>query len=283
MLLLATLFRQCYDGFMRKLLGFIILLVIVILVCATPAFATSQQAYSDYLYQYDVYRSVYTNFQVAKNEYQKFQSLSAQADALAKTKIMLTQRDTLLRSYLQLLNEKLNEDQGLPASTKQLYQTLIANEISFLAGHEQLIPSAGSIDDITEASSQLSSHYTVLQVSIRQILIGLSLGQLSILSHYYDQALTEAQTMISTYQGAFTPQKQETINRWVLQIANKRTFFQQKYDSLLQANAQLKVYDISDLDTKYRTMTMGINEARQYLAEGASFLIELKNSLKYAN
>jgi hypothetical protein len=271
-----------YDRCMKRFLPALLLLLIII----TPfshVFATSQQAYQDYLYQFDVYRNINTNFQVAKNEYQKFQSLSAQSDALGKAKILLSQRDTLLRSYLLLLNEKLMEDQGLSPSTKQLYQALLANEVTFLNSHAQLIPSAGSIDDVTQVSNQLSSHYMVLQTTIRQIMIGLSLGQLSILSHYYDQAVKDAQILVANYSGVFTPQKQETMNRWVLQITNKRAFYQQKYDALVQKNAALVAQDEQDLDTQYNAAIQEIAEARQYLKEGASFLIELKNSLKFMN
>ncbi len=269
---------------MRKILSLLIVLEILALTVALkPVFATSTQAYQDYLYQYDVYRQNYNDFQVAKNQYQKFQSLSAQSDALAKTKVMLTQRDALLRSYLLLLNEKLNEDQGLTASTKQLYQQLIANEITFLNNHAQLIPAAGSIDDVTQVSTQLSSHYQVLQVSIRQILIGLSLGQLSILNSFYTKDLQAAQSIIANFGGTFTPQKQQTINRWVLQIVDKQTYYQQKYDSLTQENTQLDAVDMQDLNQKYTSMTQEVADAREYLKEGASFLGELKTALKYVN
>src|SRR3990167_2153444 len=130
--------------------------------------ASSQQAHTDYLYQYDVYRQSYNDFKVAKNEYEKFKSLVSQTDALEQTKKMLAQRDVLLRSYLLLLNEKLNENKGLDGSDKTLYQTLIQNEVKFLESHANLIPAIGSIDDTVDVSKQLESHYNILQTSIRQ-------------------------------------------------------------------------------------------------------------------
>lgn len=257
-------------------------LLVLSLFPLSVIFASTEQARKDYQFQFDIYRSKFTEFQVAKNEYAKFKTLTAQATALDKTKSMMAQRDQLLHSYLTLLAEKLAEDQGLGTSTKQLYITLIQNELIFLERHAQLIPSIGSLEDADRVSGELESHYKVLSVSIRQILIGLSVGQLSILGSMFDSAVRDAQTIVALYGGSFTPEKQQTINRWILQINNKRSFFQQKLDTIMSVNTQLEAADLDDLETKFNAMQQTVAEARQYLAEGASFMIELKNALKYA-
>jgi hypothetical protein len=274
-----------YDRHMRKLFLIPALLVLFALpiLSTQRVVASSSQAYQDYLSQFDQYRQSYSDFQVAKNEYAKFKSLSAQTDALTKTKLMLTKRNALLLSYLSLLNEKLNEDQGLSVSDKQSYQTLIKNEETFLETQSATVPSAQSLDDVTHISQALESHYIVLQTSIRQILLGLSLGQLSILAAQYDKTLLGAQAIITSYGNTFTPSKLETINQWMRQIKDKRTNFQQKYDSASEGNAQLKAVDVQELDQKYTDLTKNMTDARQYLQEGASFFIELTNALKYSD
>ena len=266
-----------------KRLSVIGIIVSILLSTTGVVFATSAQARQDYLFQFDVYRQKYTDFQVAKNEYEKFKTLTSQTTALEKTKSMLGQRDQLLHGYLLLLLEKLNEESGLNPSTKQLYRSLIASELTFLEGHAQLIPSIGSLEDSVRVSQELESHYRVLQTSIRQILIGLSMGQLAILGQMYDAATRDAQNLIVSSAGYFTPAKQEVVNRWVLQITNKRSLYQQKYDAISSANALLQSNDIDDLDRQYAEITKTIAEARQYLLEGASFLTELKNALKFVN
>ena len=268
----------------KTALGVVVIVILSIgFILHSPVNATSQQAYQDYLYQFDIYRQNYSDFQVAQNEYQKFQSLTAQTDALNKTKTMLSQRDQLLRSYLLLLDERLREDQGLAPATKQTYEALLQNEATFLASHAQLISAIGSIDDATQVSRQLESHYMILQVSIRQILIGLALGQLSILNNFYKTDLQTAQSLINTYSSNFTSDKQQTINRWILEIQNKQVLFQQKYDALVAANAQFTADDQNSLDQKFGDLSSQINDARQYLLEGSSYLIELKNALKFTN
>jgi hypothetical protein len=264
-----------------KRLPVFVFLFFAFFAAAGYTFATSAQARQDYLFQFDTYRTKYADFQVAKNEYQKFGTLTSETTALEKTKTMLAQRDQLLRSYLFLLNEKLTEDAGLNPTTKQLYRTLIANEIKFLDTHESLIPSIGSLEDASQVSGELESHYRVLQVSIRQILVGLAMGQLSILSNVYDAALRDAQAVITANSGLFSIQKRETVNRWILQVTNKKSLFQQKYDSISSANAQMNANDLQELERDYNEISRTIAEARQYLLEGASFLMELKNALKF--
>lgn len=264
---------------MRKiLLGLILFFVFL----PSVAGASYEQAYQDYLFQFDSYRQKYSDFQVAKNEYKKFKTLTSEATALEKTKIMMTQRDQLLRSYLLVLFEKIQDpNAGLSAGTADQYRRIIGNEIAFLETHALTIPSVGSLEDAQEVSKQLESHYMVLQTSIRQILTGLSLGQLAIVAKFYDTLVGNAQQIIQERVGIFSPQKQETINRWVLQIVNKRNFYQQKVDAINQQSILLDPTSPQDLDTKYNAMVRGMGEARQYLVEGISNISELRDSLKY--
>src|SRR3972149_6420904 len=177
---------------MKPAVTILSLVLLVLALAARATGATSSQAYQDYLYQFEVYRQKYSDFQVAKNEYEKFKSLASQTAALEKTKIMLSQRDQLLRAYLFLLNERLNEDQGLNVPEKQQYQTLIKNEVTFLDGHSALVPSIGYLPEAVKVSEELQSHYNVLSRSMRQTIVAISLGQLSVLSKQYDTALQKA-------------------------------------------------------------------------------------------
>lgn len=259
----------------------VLLLIALIFIPVTFVLASSESSRKDYLFQFDLYRQKYTEFQISKNEYAKFKTLTSQTTALEKTRAMLAQRDQLLHAYLTFLAEKLAEDQGLSTTTKQLYVTLIGNELKFLETHAQMIPAIAMLEDASRVSQELESHYKVLQISIRQILAGLALGQLSIMGNMYDGTLRSAQTIVSSFGGTFTPAKQETINRWILQINNKRSFYQQKLDAIASMNVQLDASDLDDLDKKFSDMTQKMAEARQYLVEGAQFQIELKNALKY--
>lgn len=265
---------------MRKLLPIVVLFLLVTIPCGVVV-AASQQAYQDYLYQFDLYRQKYSDFQVAKNEYQKFKSLTSQTQALEATKTMLAQRDQLLHAYLVNLGEKVNEEQGLSAVTKGLYRSLIQSELTFLERHSQLIPSINSIDDAITISQELESHYQVLQTSMHQIIAGISLAKLATISQYFDRNVLAAQTLVNANTSAFPPGKLNTINRWLLQIQNKRSLYQQKVDEAAGAITGLTSTDSNDLDQKFNTILKQIGDAKQYLSDGISFLGELANSLRY--
>lgn len=243
--------------------------------------ASSERAYQDYLYQFDLYRQTYSDFTIAKNEYEKFGSLTSQATALTKTSSMLSQRDQLIRAYLLLLREKLNEDKGLADTQKLTYRTLMSNEITFLDQHSTLVGSIGSLEDATNVSRELESHYAVLGSSMRQTIVGVSLGQLSILARQFDQTLADVKALVSSSRASFTPQKQATIDRWMLQITNTRSLYQQKIDSISTTNAQMKGSSIDSLDETFRQLKRDLGQAKLYLMEGNRFMGELIEALRY--
>ncbi len=267
---------------MRVKLALIVLLLPFCLVLPKePVFASSQTAYKDYLFQFDDYRTKLNNFKVSKTEYLKYKTLLSETTALDTVKSMLAQRDQLLRSYLLFLNEKLNENTGLSPSEKNLYQTLIQNEVKFLETHAQLIPSIGSLTDATNVSKQLESHYLVLEVSIRQTIIALGIGDLMKLNAQFTTSFTSLRDLTKTNAGSMTPEKQSTIDRWVLQITNKQNLFQQKVEQINTANAQIKGNSEQEMNMLFVGVQKNLGEAKQYLIEGSSYMQELVNLLRY--
>lgn len=259
---------------------FVIILLTFILL-APQIGATSQQAYQDYLFQFDFYRQKYSEFTVAKNEYQKFGTLTSQSTALEKTIAMLSQRDLLLRAYLLLLNEKLNEDQGLGTIERSTYKTLLTNEVAFLENHSQLVNSIASLEDATETSQQLESHYNVLQASVRQTIGGILLGNLAVGAARFDALFADARSLVNTSRGIFSPQKQATIDRWILQITNVRSLYQQKFEQITRLNAGYKGSSLDQQNTNLGNVKKSVAEARQYLIEGSGYLGELVTALRY--
>lgn len=266
---------------MRKIVSVFAVVLMPFASLIPHIYATSQRAYQDYLYQFNVYRQNYSDFTITKNEYLKFKTLVSQTTALHATKKMLSQRDLLLRAYLLLLNEKLNEDRGLSQTEKGTYQTLIANEVMFLENHSRLVDNIGSLEDSSNVSKELESHYAVLQSSMRQTIAGISLGKLAVLSKNFDASLEQTRILLNTSRGIFTPQKQSTIDRWHLQITNTKSLYQQKVDHIVSKNTQLKGSSIEEQDQAFSQITKDVAEARQYLIEATSYLRELIEAIRY--
>lgn len=255
---------------MRYLL---ILVLFFFVLPQTSVRADSLKAYQDYLFQSDQYRRALSEFTIAKNEYEKFKSLTSETDALEKTKLMLSSRDRFLRSYLLLLIEKLIENPGVGSSTRALYISLLGNEVAFLEGHSALVPSIASLSDAQTVSQKLESHYNVLQVSMYQTITALTLGNLNSLALSYDAVVSQAQKL-ALGKGA-------TTNRWLLQIQNKRSLYQQKVDTITRKNNSLPGSDQNELSRQSIEIGEEAAGAKQYLVEGTSYLKELVTALKY--
>jgi len=249
----------------------------------TLVLANSEQAYKDYLYQFDRYREKYAAFQVAKNEYEKFKTLNAETTAIDKTKDMLIIRNSLLRAYLLVLNERLNETTVMGDVERTQFKKLIESEIAFLEKNNLLIPSISTIRDADRTSKELEEHYGVLSRSMRQIILGVTLANLGDLGKRYEGLKIQAITVLSENPEAFSVQKQATIDRWIQQITNKYSFFSQKYTESVKLNTQLESTSIKSLDIKFESMKGIIADGRQDLVEGISYMKELAGAMRYAD
>jgi hypothetical protein len=281
--LCGTLLQLCYNNFMKRFLTLAVagLILLAVLLPFQNVRADSEQAYADYLFNLDIYRKAYNEFKVAKNEYDKFKTLTSQTTALEKTIVMLDKRDRLLRAYLQFLLEKLNENPGLSDSEKSLYQKIITNENTFLDVHSNLIPSIGSISDALDVSQQLESHYLVLQTSIRQTILGLTLGQLQYLYRQYIAEIDDVTKLVDESRQVLSIGKQSVADRWIVSINSKRSLYEQKVNSISPKIASLKAQNIADLDRQMGLIQKDLGEAKTHLLDGSSYIKELMDILRY--
>lgn len=272
---------------MKRILLISLVVLAPFVLLTLSAKASSEQAYKDYLYQFDIYRQKYNDFKVSQNEYFKFQTLTSQQTALTATTAMMAQRDVLLKTYLLLLNEKLNESTGITATDQSYYQSLIQNEITFLSQHATLVPSVATIQDATNVSQQLQDHYKVLEGSMLQIISGIMLGNLTGFANNFDKNLADAKALVSINRGIFSPEKQSLLDRWLLQITNTRSLYQSKVDDINKKISQLKVSNSSfsniDPNRLYAQIQQELRDARQYLIDGTAYKGELVNELRNLN
>jgi len=264
---------------------FAFLLLLLLPALLTPRVrATSQQAYSDYLYQFDQYRQKYNDFVVAKNTYQKFNTLDAQSTALSTAKTMLSQRDLLLHAYLSFLYERVGEQAGITPTNRQLYQSLLTTELAFLENQSSLVSSINTTDDATTISQQLEDHYQVLSATMDQIIAGLSFGQLNVIAQNFQLQLTNAQQLVQFNSATITQAKQTTINNWITQITSKQNLYQQKIASINAASAAMaNSIDPNDLSSKFLNVQSQLNDAKGYLSDSIANLGEIVNALQYQN
>lgn len=265
----------------RLLFIFCILLLLVSHTHIPSVFATSSEIYQNYLQQFDQYRTIYNDFQIARNEYLKFKSLSSETVALQKTKEMMSQRALLLKTYFLLLNEKIAESPSFTDQERDFYTSSIKTANEFLDTHIEFIHSVQSIKDAIQASDRLESQYSVLQTVMRQATLTLNIARLRQQVTVYNERMSEAKILIEQAKQELPIEQHLILDRWFAQIGNKRTLYQQKEDQIMQNITAMKGKNTDELNKVYTQTLTSISEAQQELKEGTSFMNELANAMKY--
>lgn len=272
--------NQCYDEYMRRLLPVLLLLLAIPFLFARATFASSSQAYQDYGFQFDQYRQKLSDFQVAYKQYQQFNSLSSQQDAIDKVKLLLAQRNQVAKTYFLFLNEKLNENPGLGTSDALPYRTLLTNQIGLLDQNTAQSSSIGSLDDASKISTLFIKNYNAMQSAYRQTILGLDLGYLQYFGSQFDAAASRAQSLIAANKGDASPEKQATLDRWLLALSNKHSLFEQQATTIRTALTKFEG-DVEEQDRQFTTIQKTMTQAKQNLVEGTSYLGEVESALQY--
>lgn len=281
---LTIYFIKCYDELVKKFCGIFFLSIITFLMTTVvpPVMATSTQAYQDYLYQFDVYRQRFSDFRVALTQYQQFNSLASQQDALDKVKLLLAQRDLTAKTYLLFLNERLTENPGLVPTEAQLYRSIITNQIGFLDNHSVQAPSLSSLEDAQKSADAFAKNYPTLQSAYRQTIVAIELGYLNYFAQQFDLVTRQAQSLIAANKSFLPPTKQSTLDRWLLALSNKWSLYQQKATAIRTASFKL-TGDVQEQDQLFLKIQSDLGQARQYLVEAVANLKELEKELQYSD
>ncbi len=263
---------------MRKLLSAVLLLLVMLLVSKVPVYASSAQAYQDFQYQFDLYRTSLSNYVTARNQYKQFNTLESSQDTLDKVKVYIAQRNQVAKAYFLFLNEKISEDPGLISTDLNLYRGLITNQVGFL--DQNTAAPIGSLDDATKTSTAFIKNYLPMQMGYRQIIVGLELGYLSFFATKFDAAAATAQNLITASHGYASPEKQATLDRWLIALSNKHSLYQEQDKAIRKAMTSIKG-DIQEQDRQLASVQKLIVSARQNLVEGTSYLGEVETALQY--
>lgn len=265
---------------MVKRFVLVIIAFLLWLPIASPVFASSEQAYRDYQFQYDVYRQRSSDYHIAYTQYQQFKSLASQQEALEKAKLFLAQRDNVAKTYYLFLSERITENPGMLPSEVSLYRSIITNQIGYLDQNVVLAPSIASFEDAKRVSEDFLKNYETLQAGYRQSIAAIELGYLQYFAKRFDETAKRAQALIIESKSQSTPQKQAVLDRWLLSLSNKYTLFQQKATDI-RASIPKITGDVQQQDRLFLALQIKIGAARQDLVEAASYLKEVETALKY--
>lgn len=257
---------------MKRLLPVLFLVSSFCFLLSASVFADFEQAYQDYLYQYDQYRTSLTNFLMAKNRYLTYKTLVSQSEALTATKNLLETRDMVISTYLKMLIEK---------NPQESFNKLLGDDISFFSDHETKIPEVGSLEDAVGISKLVEEHYPRTEVLARQVIASLLLSKV----RAFEERLSTLETGFEEKINFLKTQGKDvaTLERWLLATYNKRLLARDKLDEAFYLANKLTPKKSTQISEEFGKIQVTIFEANQYLKEAAAYLKEIKEELKYGN
>lgn len=227
------------------------------------------------------YNNSYSDFQIAKNSYETYRTLSSLTSALDKSKIYLQKRDELIIKHLELLITKIDELNFSDESFKNSLVQKAGDEINFFQVQNNLIPAIATINDVNRAAQKAEDEIPLTNIRSKQILGTILITKIRGLMTDYDATTKNITDKINEIKTKSTRSKSTTDKweRWLVEVNNKRTLAD---NGLLQGTTDLNAIKINDnVEKKFDQIRINIVQSSLYLKEGANFIKEILGEMKY--
>lgn len=241
----------------------------------------ANQAYQDFLYNYNLYRQSYSEYAITKESYLKYQTLTSKNEALQKTNQMLKNQDEVVKTYLTALKLKLMETSINNNYGQNILYTKIDNEVAWYKKHQENLNSAGTIEDLTKLASDGKDEYQETEILIYQTLGTILNSKEDVFYEKINQNIKTLKEKIGEIR--VKGDKNTSLSeRWLLEAENRLTRSQEKQLSAQQLLTKIKASDFNKIKS-YNEAQFTIQESHQYLKETNSYLKEVIKELKSAD
>src|SRR3989338_5346569 len=133
----------------------LVLVTITLLAAGVPLKAQESspqsdedRARSDYLFQYAKYTEAHGIYETAKEAYLKFATITAQQEAVEKTKTVLLLRAEVLRTWLQRLKLRLIAQRELDSALRESEVGKLEATQAFLETHQENVGKIKSLAEV---------------------------------------------------------------------------------------------------------------------------------------
>lgn len=265
----------------KKILFSFILSLLLICNFRLRAHADFASQKTEFTQKLEEYNSSYSDFQIAKNSYETYQTLSSLTQALDKSKIYLAKRDELIIKHFQLLVAKINETDFKDENSKVSLIQKATDEISFFESHVNLIPAIATINDVTTSAGNAEGEIPLSNIRSKQILGEILIEKVRLIILDYDANTKNLAQQISEIKSK--SEKPKTITdkweRWLVEINNKRVLSE---NNLTEASNELSILKKDeDFGKKFDKIRINIVQGNLYLKEGTNFMEEILEEMKY--
>lgn len=242
--------------------------------------------YAHYSQKLEDYRRSKNAYETARLQYLKSKTQKSIDEAKEKTIEFLTARDEVIISYLEVLKVKLQTNEGIDNLKLSSLVLKIDSEIGWYQKHRDFLSSAGTLEDLVADSKEASQRYTSTKKLIYEALGNITYGQIV---NYRDRIIgllnrlkgKVAEIELEKEKNSFSNEKIYEIDRGVFQVDNLIIRVDNKLqeaDGVISQISQTK--SRSDPQSLYNNSIVLSSEARQYLREGSTVLLEIVKNIK---
>jgi len=239
-----------------------------------------QRAFSDYFYNFNLYRQTHQEYISAKESYLRYKTLTSKNTALEKTLKMTQARDETARTYLIALKMKTEETPGISSYEKNILTFKLDNEIDWYSKHKEELSSAATLEDLVDLAKKAGERYQsqteiLIYQALYKILVGKEIALKEKIS-FQIEAIKEKLKEIKENGNKDT----SLPERWLLEVENRLIRFEEKISASQNNMARMEGGIYSDKTQIYRESQLSLEEAHQYLKEASRYLKEIIREVK---
>ncbi len=222
----------------------------------------------EYSQKLAAYNTSYSDFQIAKSSYLTYKTLSALTKALDKAKDYLVKRDELIIKHFELLKEK--------GATR-----LADDEITFYQNHLTLVPAIANLKDAETVAKKAEDQIILSNVKSKQILGQILIAKVQAIGDSYSALINDSDGLeAKIVELKKSGNNTDKLERWLVEVKNKKilceTVLAQVSDKLNSLKAKA-----GDLEKDFNEARIDISQANLYLKEGANYIREILEEMKY--
>jgi hypothetical protein len=237
-----------------------------------------EQAYKDFVFTFDQYRSRNTEYALARSQYMQSKTLASQQKAQEGTYNMLFARDEAVRTYLTAIRMRVAEAIGVPDDKKLVLRTRLDTEVAWFENHKSTLSSAESLDDQTADSNVARDHYSKTSTPlIYESLMEIAIGKVKFLRDQQSAIVNDLEAKLVEIRGEGEIDTGD-MERGVLEVRNRISRSEAKESDARKLLVGVKQQEIP---AKYSQVTARMGESLQYLKEANIYLDEMIRRIKY--
>jgi hypothetical protein len=234
----------------------------------------------------EVYRNTHSEYLLKRTQYLKFRTLKSQTDVREATVAMLSARDEVVISYLEILKGELDRGVGVSDSERSILSSEIERGIDWHREHKGKLPSAGSLEDLVVDSSEARDQYAFIALLHRKVSAVLLSGKVGdfesrTLDVYarVKEKLAEVKSKESE-EDKFSDKKLQIIDRWIFEGENKVVRGQDKRTLAKSLVSSLFALEQKEEQKNYNLAVSSLGEALLFFGEAGSYVSEVVRQIK---